>query len=206
MTPRQDDIDALERAVMQEANDDVKQVLADARAKADRLIHESEAQSSSEVAEILQRARREVDAMRSHTIAAAQLDAQHLRLRRREEVLERVFGTARDELASITRWPDYTQILRGLIREGASYIGADRIVVHADPETSLLLTESFTADITGETNVSLAIGERLTKGTGVVLETPDRHRRYDNTFETRLTRMQDGLRPLVYRILMGDTP
>ena len=37
-----------------------------------------------------------------------------------------------------------------------------------------------------------------------MLETPDGHRRYDNTLETRLARMKDDLRTPIYHILMGD--
>ena len=53
--------------------------------------------------------------------------------------------------------------------------------------------------------VQLELGEPLERGTGVVLVTADGHRRYDNTLETRLSRMQAALRTPVYHILMGET-
>ena len=58
---------------------------------------------------------------------------------------------------------------------------------------------------TDSTTVTLTLGDRLETGTGIILATPDGRRRYDNTFETRLARMEDGLRTAVYHILMEDT-
>ena len=49
------------------------------------------------------------------------------------------------------------------------------------------------------------MGEPLKQGMGVVVQTPDGHRRYDNTLETRMTRLQDAMRNPVYRLLMGES-
>ncbi len=51
----------------------------------------------------------------------------------------------------------------------------------------------------------LQLGEPLEKGTGVMVETSDGHLQYDNTLETRLNRMQGGLRSTVYHLLMGES-
>ena len=61
-------------------------------------------------------------------------------------------------------------------------------------------------DLQEELAVQLELGDPPERGTGVVLVTADGHRRYDNTLETRLGRMQAALRTPVYHILMGEAP
>jgi len=201
----QNDIQALKRAIVGDAREEADQMLADAQAKAEDIRAQAQAQANARRDEILQRARQEAETLHSHAVAAAQLDAQTLKLKRREQLLERVFAEARRQLASAPQWPDYEQIARRLVHEAVERLGADEVLVRADEGTQRVLGDKMLADLRKELGVDLRIGAPLTRGTGLVLETPDGHRRYDNTLETRLARMQDGLRAPVYHILMGET-
>jgi vacuolar-type H+-ATPase subunit E/Vma4 len=49
-----------------------------------------------------------------------------------------------------------------------------------------------------------AFGENLEEGTGVVVNAAGGKLHYDNTLETRLSRMQGSLRSSVYKVLMGE--
>jgi len=225
MMPEYSDIQALERAIKGDAREEAEQILADAQARAEDIRRQAEAQADAEREAILQRARQEAEALRSHAAAAAQLEAQTLKLKRRELLLELVFADVRRQLASAPQWPDYEQIAHRLVREAVERLGAAEVLVRADERTRRVLDDKALADLgtslppvggteggafppVGGTEggpVRLHAGEPLARGTGVVLETPDGHRRYDNTLETRLTRMQEGLRTPVYHILMGET-
>lgn len=55
-----------------------------------------------------------------------------------------------------------------------------------------------------ELNITIRLGEPLKRGLGVMVETQDGHRQFDNTLETRLRRMKETLRSPVYHILMGE--
>jgi len=199
------DVEALERAIKGDAREEADQILADAQARAEDIRQQAQAQADTERQTILQRARQEAETLCSHAAAAAQLEAQTLKLKRREQLLERVFVAARQQLASAPGWPDYEQIARRLVHEAVERLGADEVLVRADEGTQRVLGDKMLADLRKELGVDLRIGAPLTRGTGLVLETPDGHRRYDNTLETRLARMQDGLRAPVYHILMGET-
>ncbi len=208
------DIQALERAIIGDAKEETEHILDDARARAEGIRAQAQAQADARREAILQRARQGAETVRSNAAAAAQLDARTLKLKRREQLLERVFADARRQLASAPGWPDYEQIARHLVREAAERLGADEVLVRADERTRRVLSDDVLADLgkdlppvggTEGGGVRLQAGEPLARGTGVVLETIDGHRRYDNTLETRLSRMQDGLRAPVYHILMGET-
>jgi len=206
MNPEQSDIRALERAIIGDVKEEADHVLADARARAEDIRRQADERAQAERDKILQRARLEAETLRGQAAAAAQLDAQTLTLKRREQLLERVFAEARRQLTSAPQWPDYEQIARRLGREAVERLEADELLVHADERTRRVLSDEVLEDLGNELGVHLRAGEPLARGSGVVLETPDGHRRYDNTLETRLTRMQGGLRASVYRILMGETP
>jgi len=203
--PEHSDIQALERAIIGDAREEAGQILADARARAEDIRRQAEKQADAKRDMILQRAQQEAETLHSHAAAAAQLEAQTLRLKRREQLLERVFANARQQLASAPGWPDYEQIARHLVREAAERLGADEALVRADERTRQVLDDDMLVDLGKELGVHLQAGEPLAQGTGAALETPDGHRRYDNTLETRLARMQDELRAPVYHILMGET-
>jgi len=212
MSPKHSDIQALERAIISDAREETEQILADAQARAEDIRAQAQAQADAEREAILQQARQEAETLRSHAAAAAQLEAQTLKLKRREQLLERVFTDARQQLASAPQWPDYEQIARRLVREAVERLGADEVLVRADERTQKVLNDEVLADlgksllpVGGTEGGGLRTGAPLTQSTGVALETPDGHRRYDNTLETRLARMQDGLRAPVYHILRGET-
>ncbi|NLF01626.1 MAG: hypothetical protein GX601_11685 [Anaerolineales bacterium] len=203
MSPGQSNIEALERVILEEANEDARRILNEAQARAEQVQRQAQTEASAEQETILRRARQEAETVRSHAVAIAQRDAQGLRLRRREQLLERAFVVARQHIPAIVDRPDYARVVRELVREGLQNLGADEVVIRADERTQQALTDEMLAEMSRGLGVRLRIGEPLSRGTGVLMETADGHRRFDNTFEARLARMQEALRTRVYQILMG---
>jgi len=204
MSTKQNNIEALERAIVEEANDEAHQIHTEAQAEIERTQRDVRVRIKAEEERILQRAEKDAQSIRSHSLAAAQLDAQNTKLRRRELLLQSTFDKARERLTSVPQRPDYQQILRLLVTEAIHHVGADDVTIRADRSTVDCLSHELLTELEQELGVKLAVGQPLERGAGVIVETPDGHRRYDNTLDTRLDRMQNGLRTLVYRILMGE--
>ena len=202
----QDNLQALQQAIMEDARAEAQQVIENAQVQAQGLYQEAEAQVKSEGDAILERARKEVETLRSQAAASAKIEAQKLKLQRREDLLRRVFDSVLEKLASAPEWPDYEEIVRYLVKDAMGHMVTDNALVRTDAETHKILTNEVLADLANELGVYLRAGEPLKRGTGVIVETPDGHRRYNNALETRLARMQNGLRASVYRILSGETP
>jgi len=200
----QDKVQVLERAIMEIAQQEVQATLEEARAKADGLRKQAEIEAAAESDHIIEAARQTVEKLFDQAKAKAQLEAQMLKLQRREQVLLHTFDKARLQLATIPERPDYADIVRRLISEAATYLGDEAFVVQADAATNHVLDDAFLEDLAQKLNVQLARGDQLEEGTGVVLTTPDGHRRDDSTLETRLTRVQDNIRTAVFHILAGD--
>ncbi len=197
------DIEVLERAILNEARAEAQRVLADAQAEADRINRRAYEDAGAEAEEILSSAREAVEIVRRQATATAQLEAQTLKLRRREEMLNRAFESARQRLPSLVEAPGYADLVRELLSEGVERlkVHADLLVVRADERTQRLLSGGLLSEAEAQFAIHLDLGPPLTGRTGLVVETAEGHRRYDNTLETRLGRMRDELRTPVYRLL-----
>jgi vacuolar-type H+-ATPase subunit E/Vma4 len=197
-------IGALSRAVLREAHGDAERVMAEAKEKADAIRQHAQQEAASVRAEILEQANREAERIHSELISTAQLKARSWQLEQREKLLDEVYKTARQQLNALQQRADYEQIVRFLLKEALSQLRGEQVQVRTDQVTQKFLTYEVLADVSKETGMQVQFGTLLDQGTGVVAETLDGHRRFDNTFEARLNRMQDALRSSVYHLLMGE--
>lgn len=204
MNTEEENIQALSRAVMTEARVEAEHSLAEARQKADAIRSESQTQAAAERARILAKANQEAARLRSQAIAAAQLKARTLQLEQRELLLNDVFEQAKQQIPAVQKNAEYKNISMALLKEALEHLGSDSALIQADSSTQELLGPLLES-ISKETGVKLELGQPLTQDRGLIVQTPDGHRQYDNTLETRLKRMQDALRNPVYRLLMGES-
>jgi V/A-type H+-transporting ATPase subunit E len=200
-----ENIKVLSHAVLSDVREDVERAVSEARAKAENIRQNAKERAEAERSRILEQANRETDRVRSQAVAVAQLKARTMQLEQREKLLDSVFSTARQKLTAMQRDSDYERVAERLLREALTQLGASTVKVRADQTTQELFTTSMLEKLSKDLKVSIQLEEPLEQGTGVIVETIDGHRQYDNTLETRLKRMQDSLRTSVYHILMGET-
>ena len=200
-----ENIESLSQAILSEARGETGQVKADAQSKADAIRQRAQEQAQSERKGILDQAKAEADRLRSQALATAQLKARSSELAHREKLLERAFKAVRQKLPDVQKRQDYGEIVAALIREGLDQLKTDKAEIRADKVTQKVLGSQFLDEISKATNVKLSLGGPLEQGTGIVLSAADGHLYFDNTFETRLNRMQSRLRPAAFQILMGES-
>jgi len=201
----EESMQALSRAVLSEARAEAEQIVADAKAKADATRQRAQEQAAAERAEILARASQEAERIRGQAIATTQLKARTLQLERREKLLDSIFEAARQQLPTVQQGTDYDQVVHHLLREALIHLGADAAQVRADERTRMLLTDQVLAIISKEVGGQVQLGTPLKQGTGLIVETAEGHRQYDNTLETRLSRLQEKLRSPIYHLLLGES-
>ena len=197
-----EDIDLLARAIMAEANDEAAHLLAEAKEKAEAIRKRAQEQAESERKEILERAKQDGERLRSQTTATAQLKARSLQLEDREKLLDGVFTEVKKQLEAVKNRPDYGVIAAMLAREALTQLQVNQAEVHADEKTSKALN---LAELSRELNGQFTLSEPLEEGTGVTVSAADGKLHYDNTLETRLSRLQGTLRSAVYKVLMGES-
>lgn len=204
MKATDENIKVLSNAVLRDAHGDADQILVKAKAKADRIRQRAQEGADAERAKILEQANDDAERIRRQAIATTQLKARTMQLEQREKLLVNVFETAQQRLSNVQRRSDYEKIAERLLREALVQLGADAVKVRADEITQKTFTIGMLEKLSEELNMQIRLDELLKKGIGVIVETEDGHRQYDNTFETRLKRMQDTLRTPVYHILVGE--
>jgi vacuolar-type H+-ATPase subunit E/Vma4 len=204
MRSSDENIESLSRAMESEAKAEAEQLRARSQAKADEIRQHAQQQADAERGEILDRARQEADRLRGQVIATTQMKARTMELAQREKLLDSVFDAAHKQLSSIQQWSEYNQIAHKLLQEAVQQLGASKIQVRGDEQTQKVLADLGLEQLSKELGAEIILGKPLSQGLGVVSETVDGHLQYDNTLETRLDRLQNGLRSPVYRILIGE--
>lgn len=199
-----EDIEMLERAILTEARDEADQIIAQAKEKADAIRRRAQEQAEAERKAILERAREDAERLRSQAIATAQLKARSLELAYREQLLDRVFKAVKEKLPEVQKRPDYDQIAAMLLREALTQLRVNKAEIRADETTQKFLKQGVLDEISKELNGEFTIAGTLEEGIGVVVDAADGKLHYDNTLETRLSRLQDTLRSSVYQILIGE--
>jgi len=204
MKPEEENIELLSRAILFEAQTDAEKIQAEAEEKADAIRQQAQQKAEAERKEILDRARQEADRLRSQVVATAQMKARTLQLEHREKLLDKVFSAAKERLLGLQKRPDYDKIAAALIREALTQLQVDQAEVRADAATQKVLKDQILSSISKDLNVKLSAGETLEEGTGIVVDADNGRLHYDNTLETRLSRLQSALRSSVYHVLMGE--
>jgi len=204
MPPADKDIERLTQAVMGEASADAEKIRSEAQVKAEAIRQKAKEEAEADAQDILKRAGLEAERLHRQGLASAELKARLLHLGHREKLLQGVFEKARRQLPEVQQWKDYDLVALQLLREALVHLGASAAQIRADPATQKYLTPAALEALSKELKVELSLDGALDGRLGIVVETSDGRMHYDNTFETRLTRLQNSLRAAVNHILMGE--
>ena len=198
------DIEMLERAIMVEANEEAAQLLAEAKEKAAAIRKRAQAEAEAERKVILDRAKQDADRLRSQALATTQLKSRSTQLEQREKLLDSVFEEVKKQLDAIKKRPDYDAIATLLLREALTQLRVNKAEIKADELTQNALKKGALDEISKELKGEFTLSGALEEGTGVVVDAADGKIHYDNTLETRLSRLQSALRSSVHKVLMGE--
>ena len=171
---------------------------------AEEIRSQAKQKADKERKKIIDNANREAERIKHQSLSSAKLKAQMLWLERREIILNEVFETVHQRIETISKWSNYNEIVNQLIREAVENLDTKSAYIHADKTTSGVITDVKLQKIGSELQVDLHFGKILSQGVGIIAETDDHRRQFDNTFETRFNRIQESLRSPVYHILMGE--
>lgn len=204
MKPEDENIEALSRAILRDARAEAEELQEEARAKAEAIRQRAQAEADAERKIILDQAQQDAERLRSQSVATAQLKARTLQLEHREKLLDRVFDTVRERLSSIQKRPDFDKVAAQLLREAITQLNSTDAEVRADNVTERFLKSTAVEKFSKELNAHISFGKPLESGTGLTVSSSNGHLTYDNTLETRLSRLQNSLRSAVYQVLMGE--
>lgn len=192
-------------AVMSEVERDRERTLSHANSEAQNSREQAQNEAAAERNRILQGAEKKAGNLLAEARAKAQLEAQSIKLEKRELLINNVFDQAADRLATLQQIEDYASVVHLLIEDAVVRMEkVDTLVVDADTVTREFLDQETLTKLGHNWNCRLILGDVLAGGTGVIVRSLDGRLVYDNTFQARLVRLKPSLRSPVFQILRGD--
>ena len=199
-----EDIEMLARAILTEARDESEQIKAEATEKVEAIRKRAQEQAEAERKTILDRANQDAERLRGQSAATAQLKVRSQQLDNREKLLDGVFEEVKKQLDAVKKRSDYDAIAALLLREALTQLRVKKAEITADELTQKALKNGALDAVSKELNGEFSLAGTLDDGTGIVVDAAGGKIHYDNTLETRLSRLQNTLRSSVYKVLMGE--
>lgn len=206
-----EDVGALREAILKEAGRDRQRVINEAEAQARRITEQAESEAHAEAARVVHGAESKVAQIKREASGSARLEAQKLKVEKREVLLEAVFSRARERLADVAERDDYPEIVVALVEDAARHMpDTAGLLIAADERAREALDEATLQTLAERTGHEMRLGDVLDRDdeggrrVGVVVRSGDGRLQYDNTLRARLERMHGALRAPVYRVLQGE--
>lgn len=178
------------------------EILNDAKRKAERIQARAERDAAkareqateeqrAEREQALERARQRADTRSRAILVTVDQEVRRQRLVARESILERCLDRA---LAAACSLPpeEERRALAELLDEALTALGPGPAKIRACPADAAVLSSAILDD---PANITVTADERL--GAGLVAESPDGLRQFDNTYATRRQRLRERLRTLL---------
>ena len=186
--------------VASEFEGEVMAEMHEGREQSFALIEASKKETKEAVAKILETSAKQAEALKRQIIGTAELEARNSQLKVLEEAVEEVFSSAVTQIPKLEN-RRYAAALQRLLAEAIDVIGPNAMVSTNQRDAKDVFT--LAKGIRGERAKLTPGDKRLETIGGVVLTTPDRTVRFDNTFEARLERLRPTLRKEVAAVLNG---
>lgn len=189
---------ARERALnrIAEAKKQAEEILAQAAQRVALIKSESEANALKAIEEHQRR-----------LAAQAQLRARQIRIRHREEVIERVWEEVRARLMNISSPDERLAILKNLLEDAAAQLQSSALEVQVNAQDQALLTADVLAEIRARLGEKYGLQElRLSSQPadiwgGVLVRSLETPELVDNSLNERLALAKKMLRDTVYHLL-----
>jgi V/A-type H+/Na+-transporting ATPase subunit E len=196
-------IDNLTSKILSDAKAQSDAILAEAQGQEDRILEKSNAEAQKVYKEVTERAGRESINRKDRILSSAQLEARNLKLRAKQEVIERVFTSAIDALNKLSR-DKYLSFVKEKILS-MDVAGYETIITSGEDAYSL--TEDFITDINSELvkqgkpgGITIS-AEKRNIGGGFILEKGGIE--VNNTFEALVNAQRDDLEYELVKLLFG---
>lgn len=201
-------LDRITQSIEEETEEKKEKILKEAKEKAKSKKSESRKKAQLKSKEIIQGGKEEADKIERRILSTARMKSRKKKLEAREEIINKVFASAMEELKNLRENQEkYQETLENLIRDGGVAIGGgdlEVLVSEGDDFPSGEGIEKLSKDISEETekDTSLKLINELNSASGgAIVRKSDESMRCNNTFEARLKRMKNSLRTKVAEML-----
>ncbi|MFW6375771.1 MAG: V-type ATP synthase subunit E [Thermoplasmatota archaeon] len=182
--------------IEKDAQRKVDNILAREEEKAEELKEEIEREKERRLDEIRKKKEREIKTLKNRILSQAKLEARKKKLNVREEMMEKVFENAKNELGD-TDPSEYKDYLKNAVEKSTDVLGED-ITIYCNEKS-----ESIVRDIVENINPSVELENSL-DSIGGIKASSEKGAEIDLTFEANMKRIKKDLRKEISDILFAE--
>jgi V/A-type H+-transporting ATPase subunit E len=202
--------------IQTKAEKEISEILRTAQTEAEKIRQAAQEKAEQEVERTLSNGKRLSSLEGQRMLAETKIDVRRKRMNVREEVIDSSFSEARkvlEVLAAKGKQDNfaYKDILFNLIASASEVVAGDRLELvlnHRDRNTFDKITLEEVGKLvkqrTGRSISLVLADEPMQFLGGVIVRDLDKSVEIDNTLETKLNRLKEGIRVDVAKILFGD--
>jgi V/A-type H+-transporting ATPase subunit E len=202
--------------IQAEAEKEISETLLTAQTEAAKSKQAAQEKAEQEVERILSNGKRLASLEEQRILAETKIDVRRKRMNAREEAIDSSFSEAKKFLEALAAKGkqdhfDYKDILFNLIASASEVVAGDRLELvlnHRDRKTFNKKTLEEVGELvkqrTGRSMSLVLADEPMQFLGGVVVRDLEKSVEIDNTLETKLNRLKEGIRVDVAKILFGD--
>ncbi len=194
------DPEALAAEVSRRAHHRAVEIAEEARRRAAAIVEGAQQEADSLRRQSRQASERQVAAVVRRNEARAELEARRRFIVLREAPIDRIWRAAEERLRELVHQPNYRDVLRRCAFRAAAELGADELVLAADPEGHKLLSTEILEQWSRDAGVRFRRAQEPAGAWGGLLATSGRSR-FDATFASQLASAQATLRERVFQML-----
>lgn len=207
----EDSVNEICRQIIADGEHEVSSILEKARRTADDITSKAEEEGKKAAEKILKEADSRVEAIKRRAVSSVELEVKRERLKVRESLFDMVMEKVNELLSSARGRSEYADILAGLAVEAIVALGSANVTIFADSRDVQLVESKVVPKVKdmlaglGKEIESVDV-KPLDKPSigGVVVGVREGNVIYDDTFESRLYRMQSDIRTIVYNELFRE--
>ena len=187
------------QSVETSARERIQEIVERARNETDEIVKDARSREGLIKRKRLEDAQKAVDVERIRLISRIK-EENHMKIYGiKDEIFNRAFQEARQKLESLVHSPAYEAVFRTLALEALAGIGTPQGVLHV-----VSRDEAIGRRLLGDSGRAFEVATDLEGSAGAIVSSPDGSVIVMNTFESRLTRAKELMRPEIFSILFGD--
>jgi len=178
------------RRIIEDASSQANNILANAKKEASNILNEARQEADNRKKDILKRHELEVGQIKQKIFSTINLEKKRLSLEEKSEFIDIIFEKVKVMAMEFRKNPGYRGFMEKAICEGIEVVGASEADVLYSTIDEKLINEDIIKNIKG---AALNFKKSGFKDIGVIVQSRDGSRIYDNTFSARFKRLHDEI-------------
>lgn len=194
-------LDAIRETIIRQGEEKAEAMIREAEEEKEKTLDQARERAEEERQRILEEAKPRARTRYEEKLGSIRSELKRNLLIKREELIDKAWTRAEDELRKYVESDDYVEDLKSMVLSAAAQMDADTYRVSARPE-DLERLEELKQEIEDELgDPEMVLGEELDCIGGVKVSDPEGRIVLDRTYDSRMSRMKTELRPKLANIL-----